>query len=514
MWLDIGAHNTDNKCRVVKKYEHAWWTGRKPRSLATVNILDQASLEKCLEVHQIQLASFGGAEVVIGPLAAHWLTMPASLATASELPTNASDQPTTAGAHAGTCDQCTQYCEILGDILQDFLDVQRFSNAMSAASKNQWNLDMRRASTFNLLHKAAVIKETTTPDFSEELHGIQELPPSSYKWTWGETLTEAEGRLTGDVSSPSLPTSHGRYDEVLVEVSLPVPLWDSTDPPYMAKYGHLIYDPLACSSSSMLLSSDDSAAGPCGELPLALPDPAACADHLVADDWSLESSEELLAACADVVAPSWSSASDTKEVPMHQSAPASVHAIADSWSEATGDNSPSPARVSALAPTSLVPTVSQGDYQEDIDQEEEDLRAFATLEDWSSASEQDRPAPILAKDWSSANVSWVLSPAAVLAEDWSSDNSGSSPVDASTRSSSLHPNSQFGVSPYRITLEHSHTSFGNPFLLPNMSQEPSTSSLVTTGSMPVRRYGPEHFGHLQDNMFEEEESEEEAEDSG
>jgi hypothetical protein len=79
---------------------------------------------------------------------------------------------------------------------------------MSTASENQWNIDMRWASTFNLLYEAAVVKEggplpcpqgnkgdrerAVAERAREELQQLQELPPSLHKWTWGERLTEAD----------------------------------------------------------------------------------------------------------------------------------------------------------------------------------------------------------------------------------------------------------------------------------------------------------------------------------
>ncbi|KAF8809693.1 hypothetical protein BYT27DRAFT_7241109 [Phlegmacium glaucopus] len=206
-------------------------------------------------MHKIQLASTCRGEIVDYPQVPVKPTMLAASAGAST------------DASAGQCQQCVLYHDILGDTLRDFLDVHWFSNTMSTASKNQWHLDMRRASTFNLLHEAAVIKESSTPASDElaqqvrgintstsaslqqasiaevaeqELHRLRALPPTSHKWTWGESLTDAEvvalrrsgtrpaqashsgynislreGRLTGEVSSPSLPTSHGRYGDIL-----------------------------------------------------------------------------------------------------------------------------------------------------------------------------------------------------------------------------------------------------------------------------------------------------------
>ena len=78
---------------------------------------------------------------------------------------------------------------------------------------------MRQASTFNLLHEAAVIKEmagssSALPTFRKagkllaksalpkaslviemakrELIHLQVLPPTSHKWMWGEQLTKAK----------------------------------------------------------------------------------------------------------------------------------------------------------------------------------------------------------------------------------------------------------------------------------------------------------------------------------
>ena len=107
------------------------------------------------------------------------------------------------------CSQCGQYCDLLGGVLHELLAIHQFLLVMSTASENQWSLDMCRASTFNLLHEAAVIKECgplTQPPrgnkgehakavqekAQEELLYLQVLPPSSHKWTWGEQLTKAD----------------------------------------------------------------------------------------------------------------------------------------------------------------------------------------------------------------------------------------------------------------------------------------------------------------------------------
>jgi hypothetical protein len=152
------------------------------------------------------------------------------------------------------CDQCGHYCDLLGSVLLELLNVQQFAAAMLLASENQWSLAMCRASTFNLLYEAAVIKEggpATWPPRGnkgdrgkavedrawEELQHLQVLSPSSHKLIWGEQLTKADvlglarsgtrpgkihsgydislrgGKNSGDDSfAPSLPTSHGHYN--------------------------------------------------------------------------------------------------------------------------------------------------------------------------------------------------------------------------------------------------------------------------------------------------------------
>ncbi|KAF8806061.1 hypothetical protein BYT27DRAFT_7257484 [Phlegmacium glaucopus] len=255
--LDIGTHASDNKSRVVSNYECCWWKGRKPRDLALVKILDASCLSRCMEFHKIQLASANHGQIVDLPPVISPPTMP-------PLPSNAG--LTNIGADAAsitnpnTAEQLQKYRDLLSNLLQNFLDTHKFATAMSTASETQWNLDMRRASAFHQLHEAALIKETA---------GLQpappSLPPTSYWWTWGEVLTEAEvrslrrpglrpaqechsgydaslreGRLTGEPSPmPSTPTSHGRHEDVPAEVLSPPPDTSLTYMPYLANFSQM-----------------------------------------------------------------------------------------------------------------------------------------------------------------------------------------------------------------------------------------------------------------------------------
>ena len=60
-----------------------------------------------------------------------------------------------------SCCSSTKYCELLTDVLQDINKFQSYASTMSTASENLLNIGIHRASTFNMLHEAAILKETT-----------------------------------------------------------------------------------------------------------------------------------------------------------------------------------------------------------------------------------------------------------------------------------------------------------------------------------------------------------------
>jgi hypothetical protein len=207
--LDIGIDD-DSKCQRVPTYYCTWWLARKPRNLDSIKIMDQLSIDRCLEVHQLLLLpSQRGGVIDSGST----LMMPSA--------------PLLATLKAN-CSQCGQYRDLLGGILHELLTVHQISSAMSAASENQWSLDMCQASTFNLLHKVAVIKECGPSTWSpqgnkgerakgvqekaqEELQCLQALPPSSHKWTLGEQLMKAD--ILGLARSGTWPAKiHSGYD--------------------------------------------------------------------------------------------------------------------------------------------------------------------------------------------------------------------------------------------------------------------------------------------------------------
>ena len=281
MTLDIGAHKKDINSRVVGKYDFAWWTGRKPRSIGLVEILNFSNILDCIDTHKKQLASttseFGS-----------WPTMPASLESDDRAAAGRITGPEIdTGAVSEQCSQCLAYNEILINVINDMHTIQHSTTSLATASKTQWFIDMRRASTFNLLHEAVLLKETgsispaTAQSFNrdttntvrrnaqEEVDRLRSLPVSSHKWTWGEILTEQdvlglrrsgtrpqkgnhsgydlslkEGRFPGEDSSHSHPKLNDRYEEVPVEVYEDIPFSNATDIPYFSERRHLEYNPL------------------------------------------------------------------------------------------------------------------------------------------------------------------------------------------------------------------------------------------------------------------------------
>jgi hypothetical protein len=137
---------------------------------------------------------------------------PSGAGAGSSVNAGAGPFPASAGpldsAGAG-CRSCPMYRQLLSNVLQDILKFQNFASVMSTSSENLFHLGQRRASTFNLLHEAAVLKETAgvrplakaetaihiaavIRNASSELKRLQDFPVSSYKWSWGETLIEKD----------------------------------------------------------------------------------------------------------------------------------------------------------------------------------------------------------------------------------------------------------------------------------------------------------------------------------
>ena len=278
--LDTPAHD---KCEVVKNYAHPWWTGRKPRDLNTVNILNASTLQFCLDLFKEQLVQQSAGT---------------STHNAGDFSNSRSGPGPSPGPGPGSspgCRICHKYRQLLSDVLQDILKYQNFASVMSTSSQNLLNLGLRRASTFHLLYEAAIMKETAglsppaqaptehrisavMSNASNELNRLKELPASSYKWTWGETLTKKEvlklrqtgslpgraphsgyevslkaGRLVGEYSDDpvTFTSSLEQYEDLPDDAGLIPPPSDFGFPAFFSQMDPRIHDPLHLSNDSI-----------------------------------------------------------------------------------------------------------------------------------------------------------------------------------------------------------------------------------------------------------------------
>ena len=281
--LDVGGHQH------VTSYELRWWT-RKPSDLNKVEIMNPSNVKKCLAHFRKEKSKSFVLPAGAGAGAAQ--NMKSKSSDAVDLETsisgagvNAGDSILTNFGNAGlsaetipdACRKCPKYCQLLSDVLLDVLKFKQFSSVMSTSSENLMNIGIRRASTFNLLHEASILKETAgvpppaeapmrhhISEFaSSELKRLQDLPATSYKWTWGESLSNEEvlklrrigtrpGRKPHSGYDTSLPdgkpggeesagpsSSHsltGHHDDLPDEASLPPT--DLSFPEYFSKADH------------------------------------------------------------------------------------------------------------------------------------------------------------------------------------------------------------------------------------------------------------------------------------
>ena len=190
-----------------------------------------------------------------------------------------------------------------------------------------------------------------------------------------------------DSTIQSIPTLKGRYDDMPVEVSRPIP--NSTGRSYLANGDQTVYDPLSIPpdsdyprlpafAHSWVPESDEDA----NQQKAPAPHHHNIADHGngIADVWEPASDHEVEGALrANIVADSWECASDKEPAPV-QVPPATI--IADSWEWASDKK---------LAPVQAPPAHFIGDSWEcDIDNEQpgpEALPANIVADSWECASE-------------------------------------------------------------------------------------------------------------------------------
>jgi hypothetical protein len=306
--LDAGEN------RILNSYDLQWWTGPKPKDLQ-VEVFNRKNLQRCMDHYRKQQAD-PGSQIINLPAGAGTRRFEGNQGSGSvsrpgpSSGTHTSDvresESTFKAGHESACRNCGTYRQLLSDVLQDVIKFQNFASVLATTSENTLNIGIRRASTFNLLHEAAILKETasTTPpakdtkkkriaavllNASLELKRLSDLPASSYKWTWGETLTIKDvlelrrtGTSPGEVAHSgydiSLPegrqvgkdsagpgtnlSSIGEVEDLPAEASMSPPFTDLRLPKYFKKKDYRIaYNPfqfLPSSSSAVLRTRSSS----------------------------------------------------------------------------------------------------------------------------------------------------------------------------------------------------------------------------------------------------------------
>ena len=140
--LDVGTH------QIVPNFKLQWWTDPKTKDISTIKILSARTVMVCLAHFQEQKKNTP--------------VLPAGASAGSSNISNASSNagsttliPTSARSQ---CESCTKYQQLLSDVLQDVLEIQKYALVRSTSLKNLLNMGICRASTFHQLHEATILK--------------------------------------------------------------------------------------------------------------------------------------------------------------------------------------------------------------------------------------------------------------------------------------------------------------------------------------------------------------------
>jgi len=516
MMLDVDPSFQHRLCQLVDVYSSAWWKRNMPRSLDLAELLDASSFKRCLETHKKQLADPEDTTSVIPPI-----------------PTSPTSPPPHSSANS--CPKCGHYSQILSNALQDLVNVHELSNTMVASHEAQWNISMRRASTFNLLHEAAVIKDvadvagspSATPVISPDsvaetvnsvaeiarknLARLQSLPPSSHKWTWGERLSEKEVLDLGRSGTRPKKNMHSGYDVSLIDGK---------------RYGEDSSIPSMPKSSDIINNSGAQSIDIIPEL----------TTHI-----SIPYFENKQFTSYDPLGKSRAASSGRNEGLGNTSggSPIDDTAIEDLWEPDQSEGPGMPSTGSAVFDTNIedlwepenvinseqiedvwkseTPAEAIEDIWESDKDSTADMRSPSIDEVWESDHNQENPPEDIEDLWEPASEQEnnQENPAGDIEDLWepASEQENSEP-ESEKNSSVPTANSQLMVSPSRITIPVGNRLFPLSDVWPDLDMEVPTnapnSSLDTPAQIPFRQFGPEDFPHLQDHMFEDANSDSES----
>lgn len=236
--LDVGIDSED-AAKLDPEYACNWWDETQEPDKDYV--LSRATLKKCILKHRecvdadlAQTAAEMAADPVptaVGP----------SVSTLEQALT--STDPTPSGSLQFSS-ECHSLQEEVTRLRQDLQNCGSFSTSLATSFEHSWDVSMRRAAGFHILHQMAILKETETAPIQmatpvgplmrpsatssrskaskaiatraqAELERLQELPAGSQKWTWGTDLTESDVLSIEHMRYKSRKNSHSDYNSSL-----------------------------------------------------------------------------------------------------------------------------------------------------------------------------------------------------------------------------------------------------------------------------------------------------------
>ena len=271
--LDCGT-NQEQVGRVVNSYALAWW--KVTRRPAEGGILDGTTLEACLKHHRRQLLqTMAGDPIPEVPI----ITIP-SLQLLIHANASHADGTADANANADADIGCKTYLPLAGDLLNELRSLKNFTSGLAESALNKTDVSSHEAQGFYILHEKVQLKEMHQESINVDANGpgsrtqksrhvreiaqktferLRDMPPASYKWTWGETLTRdevldlrsdpkqrlhsgyeislKEGGLEGVASSMNTaPTGPANYSPLRTESHIPPPSTSQHFPMHFGSY--------------------------------------------------------------------------------------------------------------------------------------------------------------------------------------------------------------------------------------------------------------------------------------
>lgn len=236
--LDVGVDSED-AARLASEYAYNWWD--EAQEPDEHEILSRATFKKCMKKHRECLLADSAnlhnddladpLPFAVGPLVKGRPQVTAAAAAVPAMPS---------GPHRSSADRHSLQQDV-ARLRQDLQSCGVFSTSQATSFEHNWDVSMRRAAGFHILHQMAIQKElgsapmklatpvatlmrpsasttrskasTTMGNQAQaELKRLQALPAESHKWTWGVDLTEEDVLSIEHMRYKSMKNSHSDYN--------------------------------------------------------------------------------------------------------------------------------------------------------------------------------------------------------------------------------------------------------------------------------------------------------------